>query len=341
MYSLKKNADKNIGLIRFFGISYGVFFLVCGMLTSFIAMHNPHNSLTVFLATLIIVSIILVYEAPEVIVLVIIVQLAFYQMLRLYGVSGTEFFNNMIACFAMLIGFVFLCRYIYLYKANNFEQFLKIEEINAELVRAGTFKNEILGMVAHDLRNPIGAIESLASLIEMENTDKDTAENLEMIKASCIKAKEIVNDLLDAAREETDEELVTNICNVKALLENLIREWKSQSLNNEIRLDTNSGNITANLNTIKINRVLDNLISNAIKFSEANGLIEVKLRENGSRFLIEVCDFGIGIPPDLLPFIFERFSKSSRSGLRGEKSVGLGLSISKRIVEKTWRHVNG
>jgi len=79
---------------------------------------------------------------------------------------------------------------------------------------------------------------------------------------------------------------------------------------------------------------LDNLISNAIKFSGPSNHIEILLRVTDTEALIDVKDFGMGIPEELLPFIFERFSRASRRGVRGEESVGLGLSIVRQIVTK-------
>ena len=78
---------------------------------------------------------------------------------------------------------------------------------------------------------------------------------------------------------------------------------------------------------------MDNLISNAIKFS-GDSNVEISLQALNSQVIINVKDFGMGIPNDLLPFVFDRFSKASRKGIRGEESVGLGLSIVRQIIKK-------
>jgi signal transduction histidine kinase len=92
--------------------------------------------------------------------------------------------------------------------------------------------------------------------------------------------------------------------------------------------------VYAHINTEKFHRVIDNLISNAIKFSKENDKIEVRLRQTNHNVLIEVKDYGLGIPKDMLPHVFDRFSKAGRKGVRGEQSTGLGLSIVRQIVEK-------
>jgi signal transduction histidine kinase len=79
---------------------------------------------------------------------------------------------------------------------------------------------------------------------------------------------------------------------------------------------------------------MDNLISNAVKFSGTSEHIEILLNEENDNIYISVKDFGMGIPEDLLPYIFDRFSKASRKGIRGEESVGLGLSIVRQIIRK-------
>ena len=96
---------------------------------------------------------------------------------------------NQIISVTLLFCFYFISRYFYSYKSSYFLQLVDIREKNIAIEKAGAFKNEILGMVAHDLRNPIGAIETIAMMMEMDEVDKDTRENLEMIKASCVKAQ--------------------------------------------------------------------------------------------------------------------------------------------------------
>ena len=79
---------------------------------------------------------------------------------------------------------------------------------------------------------------------------------------------------------------------------------------------------------------MDNLISNAIKFSKESDKIEINLIKEGNKAIIEVKDNGVGIPKDMIPHLFDRFSKAGRPGIRGEQSTGLGLSIVKQIIER-------
>ena len=79
--------------------------------------------------------------------------------------------------------------------------------------------------------------------------------------------------------------------------------------------------------------MIDNLVSNALKFSKETDQVEIHLEDLGQYVIIEVKDHGLGIPKDMIPVLFDRFSGVGRTGLKGEQSTGLGLSIVKQIVE--------
>ena len=98
-------------------------------------------------------------------------------------------------------------------------------------------------------------------------------------------------------------------------------------------LDLPAQPLHVNLNADSFGRVIDNLVSNALKFTPAGGQISVGLREQAGRVVLTVKDTGIGIPEALQPSLFEKFSPSARSGVSGETSTGLGLYITRQIVQ--------
>ena len=227
-----------------------------------------------------------------------------------------------------------MSRYFYSYKSSYFRQLVDIREKNVAIEKAGAFKNEILGMVAHDLRNPIAAIETLTMMMEMEEVNNDTRENLEMIKTSCVKARGIIADLLDAANNENINIIETQRTELNYFLKGIINEWKVQKeAKNNIVLISSKSQVFVEINAEKFQRVMDNLITNALKFSKNNNKIEIYLSAKNGKAIIQVRDYGLGIPAEMLPHIFERFSKARRPGIRGEQSTGLGLSISRQIIE--------
>ena len=333
MYLYKKQKKANF-VMGIFVFLFALYIIFCGMFSSFIATADPRNAMVLYLTALSIISVVFVFDADETILMIIIVEAFFTTLLYLTQNEGMEMIYNQVISVTLLFCFYFISRYFYSYKSSYFLQLVDIREKNVAIEKAGAFKNEILGMVAHDLRNPIGAIETLAMMMEMEEIDNDTRENLEMIKISCAKARGIIADLLDAANNENIDIIETQRTELNYFLKGIINEWKVQKeAKNNIVLISSKPQVFVEINAEKFQRVMDNLITNALKFSKNNTKIEIYLSTKSDKAVIEVRDYGMGIPPDMLPHIFERFSKARRPGIRGEQSTGLGLSISKQIIE--------
>src|SRR5206468_399238 len=108
------------------------------------------------------------------------------------------------------------------------------------------------------------------------------------------------------------------------LLESIKQNWAHRLPEDRTLLLTLcKKNVYAFIDTVKIQRVVDNLVSNAIKFTDEDGIIQIQLKDNNnSRIRISILDDGVGIPESLQPFLFDRFSKAGRLGLKGEKSHG-------------------
>ena len=333
IYLFNKQKKANF-VMTIFIFLFALYVILCGMFSSFIATSDPRNSMTIYLTALSIISVVFVFEWDEALVLVFITEGLFTALLYNTQNEGMEMIYNQLLSVIMLFCFYFISRYFYSYKSSYFLQLVDIREKNIAIEKAGAFKNEILGMVAHDLRNPIGAIETLTLMMEMEEIDQETRENLEMIKSSCVKARGIIADLLDAANNENINIVETKRTEMNYFLKNIINEWRIQNeAKNNLVLISSKNQVFVEINCEKFQRVMDNLITNALKFSKNNNKIEIYLSAKNGSAIIEVRDYGLGIPEELLPHIFERFSKARRPGLRGEQSTGLGLSISKQIIE--------
>lgn len=191
----------------------------------------------------------------------------------------------------------------------------------------------MMQIVAHDLRNPIGGMFSIASLMldDDGHTDEDR-ECLEMIKTSGKVSLDLVNDLL-LAHTKT-EELEKESVDIGEMLQYCVgllhhkAELKEQQI--DLQVDTV---ISILANQEKLWRVVSNLIANAIKFSPKGASIHVSLQKEADHICIAVKDNGIGIPAEIAPKIFDMFTDAKRTGTTGEQSFGLGLAISKQIVE--------
>jgi signal transduction histidine kinase len=314
---------------------FALYIIVCGMYSSFIATSDPSNALTLYLVALSLISVIVVFEYYETVLLLVAVELFFTSLLFYSQTPATDMLYNQLISAILISGFYFISRYFFTYKANYYLQVIEIREKNSEIEKAGEFKNQVLGMVAHDLRNPIAAVESIAMMMELDEIDEETQDNINMMKASCVKARSIIDDLLEAARNENIAVFETQNTELNQLLGNIVNEWKKQPDNKVNVIFSSSANpVNAKINYEKFHRVIDNLISNAVKFSKDRDIVDVRLSRQNDLIFIDVQDYGVGIPAAMLPEIFNRFSKAGRTGLRGEKSTGLGLSIVRQIIEK-------
>jgi signal transduction histidine kinase len=314
---------------------FALYIIVCGMYSSFIATSDPSNALTLYLVALSLISVIVVFEYYETVLLLVAVELFFTSLLFYSQTPATDMLYNQLISAILISGFYFISRYFFTYKANYYLQVIEIREKNSEIEKAGEFKNQVLGMVAHDLRNPIAAVESIAMMMELDEIDEETQDNINMMKASCVKARSIIDDLLEAARNENIAVFETQNTELNQLLGNIVSEWKKQPDNKVNVIFSSSANpVNARINYEKFHRVIDNLISNAVKFSKDRDIVDVRLSRQNDLIFIDVQDYGVGIPAAMLPEIFNRFSKAGRTGLRGEKSTGLGLSIVRQIIEK-------
>ncbi len=205
---------------------------------------------------------------------------------------------------------------------------------NAELELSNKEKNQFLGMAAHDLRNPLHGIllqcDYLMSVVE-------NAEHLEIIgsvKEASNFMVSLIDDLLDYSKIEAG---VVNLeyeqVDVVKLLENNLRINKSLAAQHQIELELHAESISpVYTDTSKINQIANNLISNAIKFSQAGQTITVYVRDRGRYFELAVTDHGKGMSEVQQSQLFKPFQKGER-GIHGEKTTGLGLTIVKRIID--------
>lgn len=322
-----------------FVFAFAMYIILSGMYSAFISTGDPKNSLTVYMIALIVISIMCVFEYDELILLLILTEIAFTTLMLYAHADPTTMLYDQLISVVLLSGFYLISRYFYSYKSNYYQQIIEIRSKNVEIEKAGEFKNQVLGMVAHDLRNPIGAVESIAMMIELEDIGADMQENVYMIKESCTKARSILDDLLEAAKNENINVIETKKIELNQYLKSIIDAWKVQNRFNVVLLSTVNP-LYAQLNKEKFTRVMDNLISNALKFSKDSDNVELHLIQQDKQVIIQIKDHGLGIPQAMLPHIFERFSKAGRTGLKGEKSTGLGLSIVKQIIESHKGNIN-
>lgn len=315
---------------KIFTLSFVVFILLIAFIASYIiSLHNTKNTLTLFLVGIVVVSLFFAIEYPDIIIVSTAVVLMFIAGMVFPKLDFHDKILNLVAGF--ILGFILLCasRYSYYFKSQHFTQLKELEQKNLEIERLNIQKGEILSFVAHDLRNPLSNIEALSTLLLMD--DNHNTE-IKMIKSAAIQANEIIKDLIEAAKFDQSD-LQAQETEMLAYMRRIVKKW-TLNTKREILLNDNSTEVFANINSSKLERVIDNLISNGIKFSTEDKPIVIALSKRETNICIMIEDFGIGIPEKLQPTIFNQFSEAGRLGLNGEKSIGLGLHISKRIIEQ-------
>jgi signal transduction histidine kinase len=190
-----------------------------------------------------------------------------------------------------------------------------------------------LAGVAHDLRNPLSALKmALATLSAREEAYAGpTDRTLAIVRRQVDRLDRMVGDLLDAARIESGQlDLRIEECDVRPILDDVCELYRSISPGHRIALNAPSAPVRLPCDRLRIEQVLGNLVSNAVKYSPEGGRIEVALSLIEDAAVISVSDCGLGIDRERQARVFQPFQRASSDAIPG---VGLGLFVAKRIVE--------
>ncbi len=207
------------------------------------------------------------------------------------------------------------------------------------LQKFSTKKNTILEILAHDLAGPLGTIQGLSKLLATNTKDYQNihvSELIEMINRISTSGVHLIRDFVKQEFLESSQvRLLKSRVELVEKLQLQIEQYQQSQLQlaKTFILETSAPKIFVALDEDKFLQAVNNLISNAIKFTPDEGHIRVSLKEKEHVVLLTVADNGIGIPLALQAGLFEKFTKARRPGIRGEESVGLGMSIIKTIVE--------
>lgn len=215
----------------------------------------------------------------------------------------------------------------------------RLRESISELQSLNRMKDDLLAVCSHDLRSPLtGILGFTGLLLEKDYLEKDDRENLTQVVNSGEFLLSLINDILDLSKSQAETaELETEPLSMPDVARTSLKALEHMANAKKQRLefiDHSSQHIVAG-NRSGLIRVFNNLLSNAIKFTPEGKEIQMVMENSpAERLVITITDQGIGIAPDKLPFLFDKFSKASRSGTSGEKGTGLGMSIIKEMVEK-------
>jgi signal transduction histidine kinase len=215
----------------------------------------------------------------------------------------------------------------------------RLHKKNAQLQRLNKEKNQFLGMAAHDLRKPIGLVIAYSDLLIVEAAEalnREQTDFLKTISSSCLFMKQLVDDFLDVSAIEAGKfELDLQPIAFDTVLAESLKMIKLTALKKgielEIRVENNTPRITVDAH--KIEQVIINLVSNAIEHSEPADRVVISLSFNDRLIFFSVQDSGPGIAPEEVEKLFKPFGNVSTKKTNGEKSTGLGMLISRKIIE--------
>jgi CheY-like chemotaxis protein/nitrogen-specific signal transduction histidine kinase len=207
-----------------------------------------------------------------------------------------------------------------------------------ELVQANRLKDEFLATLSHELRTPLTSIVGWSRLLSGSQLDEQNrARAIQIIQRNAEAQSNLIEDLLDVSRIMTgkmkiDMRPLAFSPIVEAVVHDLRPSAEAKRLELETDIDVAAGQIMGD--PIRLQQIVTNLLSNAIKFTPEGGQVKVELQRVDSHARLRVSDTGIGIAPESLPHIFERFNQADSSTTRSYSGLGLGLAIVDHLVRQ-------
>jgi two-component system sensor histidine kinase/response regulator len=217
------------------------------------------------------------------------------------------------------------------------ERTAELTEANNRLRELNAFKDNLLTTTSHDLRSPLGNIQNIAELLLEEHHLPDDVRPLaQFIYDAARHLVAMVSNMLDLSKLEAGkvglELTMLRISDVaRQSLSALKASAEAKSIRAELLVEPSEPVIAAD--ALKVLRIINNLVSNAIKFTPAGGQITIAVKPEPSGVQLRVSDTGLGIPADALPRLFGKFEQIHTRGTAGERGTGLGLAIVRHLVE--------
>jgi signal transduction histidine kinase len=257
-----------------------------------------------------------------------------------------NFFNNVY--FLVLTGIIVVTGN-YLYSRLLFREFevrfelnksrQMLEETNRKLLELDRIKSRFFANISHELRTPLTLLLApLQTLIQERafTLGAEVHQLLLIMQSNGMRLLKLINDLLDLVRLESGKmEVKSEPIAIEPFLQGLVNGVKKSAEDRGIRLAVTSDPALGTVVTDgdKLERILLNLLFNALKFTPAGGKVQVEARRENDELLLEVSDTGTGISGEQLPFIFDRFWQADTSSQRKYRGVGIGLALVKELVE--------
>jgi signal transduction histidine kinase len=210
------------------------------------------------------------------------------------------------------------------------------QQARHEAQRANRAKDEFLATLSHELRTPLNAILGWTSLLATEQLDAATTRKaLGIIERNTRVQAQLIEDLLDISRIVTGKlRLAMKPLSFHGVLNAAIESVRPVAEQSAVRIElVLNEDATVQGDQARMQQVVWNLLTNAIKFTPAGGWIRVTASRDGDRIRATVTDSGAGISPEFLPYVFDRFRQEDGAATREHAGLGIGLSIVRHVVE--------
>lgn len=214
----------------------------------------------------------------------------------------------------------------------------RIEHQMAEIERMSTLRRELIANVSHDLRTPIATLQGYLETLALKKGALDEEERDHYLRIALAQSERLgrrVAELFELTKLEHDEvELCKESFSLPELVQDNVQRFQLAAAEKDVTLavDVETRQPFVHADIAMIDRVLENLISNAVRFTPAHGKVTIALREEDERLAVEVADTGCGIAEDELPYVFDRYYRG-RFQRTSAEGAGLGLAITKRILD--------
>ncbi len=204
-----------------------------------------------------------------------------------------------------------------------------------ESIRANRVKDDFLAMLGHELRNPLAAIASATEILKRTGTTAGIAGQARaVIERQVRHLKRLVDDLLDAARVQAGKvTLNRRPLDLAEAIHHAVAVLQGTGASTEHVVQVNAESVGVNVDPTRLEQILVNLLTNAVKFTPVGHAIGVRVRAEVDTAVLVVEDEGIGITDENLPRIFDLFFQGERTAARSEGGLGIGLTLVKTLTE--------
>lgn len=210
------------------------------------------------------------------------------------------------------------------------------EAVARKADEANRVKDEFLAMVSHELRTPLNAIVGWSAILRQKELEPTLARGMEVIERNALAQVKIIEDILDISRVITGKlRIEPQPADFVAIVNQALEVVRHSATAKQIRLEFMQSASSCPIvgDPERLQQVVWNLVSNAVKFTGNGGAVRVELERSAGAVTLHVADSGVGIDGELLPYLFERFKQGDSSSTRRFGGLGLGLALVRHIAE--------